>query len=167
MKKSSVANSSWKYDRKPSLEEKGEKPSRLLWQNSLRSRVLEPDPISVEHAEHGQLFIEWYLLLSSLLGACGYETVLNNRKEVCAYLKYALNQTLSINIILQSMILIIVSMPWYIYLGSSVAQESVYQTKQKKGDIDSAIGTSIRTTSRHHVAASNVSQMYTIYHRLC
>ena len=41
-----------------------------------------------------------------------------------------------------------------------MAQESVYQTNQKKGDIDSAIGTSIKTTSRHHVAASNVSHVY-------
>lgn len=49
-----------------------------------------------------------------------------------------------------------------IFLGSSVAQESVYQV-QKKGEKDSAIGTSIRTTSRHHTTASNVSQSCTVY----
>ena len=38
-----------------------------------------------------------------------------------------------------------------------MAQESVYQVQKKKGENDSAIGTSIRTTSRHQVAASNVS----------
>ena len=45
-------------------------------------------------------------------------------------------------------------------LGSSVAQEPEYQT-QKKGENDSAIGTSIRTSSQHHIAASNVSHSCT------
>ena len=49
-----------------------------------------------------------------------------------------------------------------IILGSSVTQESVHQI-QKKEENDSAIGTSIRTSSQHHIAASNVSQACTVY----
>ena len=50
------------------------------------------------------------------------------------------------------------------FLGSSVAQELEYQI-QKKRENDSAIGTSIRTTSRHHIAASNVSHSCTAINR--
>ena len=108
-----LAYKSWNYDpaKLPSLAENPWKNSRLVAspRDLLRTRSLTvPVPKELHNVEYkhsrvadiilqvgwetitshtvcGQLYYSGEYLLSSLLGACTYYTLLKNRKEVCAY----------------------------------------------------------------------------------
>ena len=111
-----VYNSLWKYDRKPLLEENRGKIANFFGKTCFESRGQQSDPVSRDHhsveysryhgdgypkigwwtysshAEHGQLLIEWWILLLSYFVSTLIRQYLTTGRKYALIKKYALNK---------------------------------------------------------------------------